>query len=100
RGRANQSGARLSHDCATVDDWAGALLLDLGTGRPVGIHVAGGLDRLGVGVASADVLEGMKVLGLPAATPVAGPMDEEDVLESRRRTAEDYADRAGYQPGF
>lgn len=94
-------GALLLHDCATLDDGAGALLFDLGTGRAVGIHLSGALEGPGIGVAGADVLATMAALGLRPAAPVrdteAAP---EDVLEAGRRTAEDYADRAGYDSDF
>src|SRR5262249_28499555 len=46
----------LRHDCATLDDGAGALLFDLGSGRALGIHLTGALDGPGVGVTAADVL--------------------------------------------
>lgn len=94
-------GSLLLHDCATLDDGAGALLLDLGAGGVVGIHLTGALDGPGVAVAAADVLAAMKALGLrpPEPRPPTEAVDE-GALEARRRTAEDYADRAGYNPGF
>jgi endonuclease G len=94
-------GALLLHDCATLDDGAGALLLDLGTGRAVGIHLTGALDGPGVGVAAADVLEAMGALGLRPPEPRSSTEAvDEGALEARRRTAEDYADRTGYDSAF
>jgi endonuclease G, mitochondrial len=91
----------LRHDCATLDDGAGALLCDLGSGRALGIHLTGALDGPGVGVTAADVLEAMKALGLRLPEPRSSTEAvDEDTLEARRRTAEDYADRAGYQSDF
>src|SRR5262249_23288888 len=91
----------LRHDCATLDDGAGALLFDLGSGRALGIHLTGALDGPGVGVTAADVLEAMKALGLRLPEPRSSTEAvDEDTLEARRRTAEDYADRAGYQSDF
>ncbi|MCI0347152.1 MAG: DNA/RNA non-specific endonuclease, partial [Chloroflexi bacterium] len=97
----NVPGALVQHDCATLDDGGGALLLDLATGRAIGLHLSGALDGPGVGVAAADVLATMAALGLRPAAPVqdAEPAAE-DVLEAGRRTAEDYADRAGYDSDF
>jgi len=95
------SGTLLQHDCATLDDGAGALLLDLGTGRALGIHLTGALDGPGVGVTAADVLQAMKALGLRLPEPRSSTEAiDEDTLEARRRTAEDYADRAGYNSEF
>lgn len=97
----NAAGTLLRHDCATLDDGAGALLLDLGTGRAIGIHLAGALEGPGLGVAGADVLAAMAALGLPPAAPVqAAQSMPEDALEAGRKTAEDYADRTGYDRDF
>ena len=95
------SGSLLLHDCATLDDGAGALLLDLGAGEVVGIHLTGALDGPAVGVAAADVLAAMKALGLRQPERRSGTEAvDEGALEARRRTAEDYADRAGYNSNF
>lgn len=99
--RAYTPGRSLLHDCATVGDWAGALLLDLGTGRAAGIHVTGALEGPGLGIPAADIADVMKSLGLePRAARVRPAPIDEEFLEARRPTAAAYADRRGYREDF
>jgi endonuclease G, mitochondrial len=99
--RAYTPGRSLLHDCGTIGDWAGALLLDLGTGRAAGIHVAGGLEGPGLGIPAADIADVAKSLGLEArAVQVRPGSIDEDFFEARSLTAADYADRQGYREDF
>ncbi|HJQ33441.1 MAG TPA: hypothetical protein VJ866_14745 [Pyrinomonadaceae bacterium] len=82
------------HDCGTVGDWAGSLVINLAEGTAAGMHVAGFLDRVCFGVSSAALLKAMGVLGLTTALPPQPEADEDDDgFEARRRRPEDYADR-------
>jgi len=96
----NVPGTLLQHDCATLDDGAGALLLDLGTGRAIGIHLSGALEGPGIGVGGADVLAAMAALKLRPVPAQETESMPEDALEAGRKTAEDYADRTGYDGDF
>jgi endonuclease G len=93
-GRAAYSGPEqlLTHDCATVGDWAGSLILNLAEGTAAGLHVVGFLDRVGVAVSSASLLKAMAALGLTPA-PRREADEDDDGFEARRRRPEDYADR-------
>src|SRR5262249_39661021 len=41
----------LTHDCASIGNSAGAVIVDLATGQLVGLHVEGALDGPGTGIA-------------------------------------------------
>jgi hypothetical protein len=93
-GRATYPGPEqlLTHDCGTMGDWAGSLILNLAEGTAAGLHVVGFLDHVGVAVSSASLLKAMAALGLtPAPRPEAD--EDGDGFEARRRRPEDYADR-------
>lgn len=92
RAVSGDSERSLTHDCATLGDCAGAILLNLADGSVAGMHVAGFLDRAGVAVGSATILKAMETLKLSPALP-ADAEDEDDGFEARRRGPEDYANR-------
>jgi endonuclease G, mitochondrial len=95
------AGSMLQHDCATAGDWAGALLLDLGTGRATAIHVTGALEGPGLGIPAAHIAAAMKALGLESGSaPAVPPSIDREYFEARQRTAADYADRHGYREDF
>ena len=96
--RTSSDDSFLTHDCASVGNTSGAVIVDLATGALVGLHVGGALDGPGAGVRSSAVERALRALG--ERVVVASPQLEEGVLERRRRTAEDYAGREGYRPGF
>jgi DNA/RNA endonuclease G (NUC1) len=88
----------LTHDCASVGNTAGAVIVDLATGQVVGLHVGGALDGPGAGVAWARIEEALRALGerILVAVPELGA----DALEKRGRSAEDYQGRQGYRSDF
>jgi endonuclease G len=88
----------LTHDCASVGNSAGAMIVDLATGQVVGLHVGGALDRPGTGVAWARVEQALHTLG--ERIVVVAPELAADALERRGRSAEDYAGREGYRNDF
>jgi endonuclease G, mitochondrial len=88
----------LRHDCASVGNSAGGMIVDLATGEVVGLHVGGALDRPGVGVAWPMIEQGLRDLG--ERIVVAAPDLGADALERRGRSAEDYVGRQGYRSDF
>src|SRR5262249_27000863 len=88
----------LTHDCASVGNTAGGVIVDLATGQVVGLHVGGALDWPGAGVAWPRIEQLLRALGerIMVATPELGA----DALERRGRSAEDYEDRRGYRSDF
>lgn len=95
-----EPGKPLLHDCATVGNSAAALMLDLNTGQALGIHVAGALDGPGAGVTSLDIRDTLLEVGVPPQPATREIASVGEDLEARRRTAQDYADRVGYDSGF
>ena len=88
----------LTHDCASVGNTAGALIVDLATGQAVGLHVSGALDGPGAGVAWSTIEQALRALG--ERVVVAAPELGADALERRGRSAEDYEGRQGYRSDF
>jgi endonuclease G, mitochondrial len=88
----------LTHDCASIGNTAGALIVDLATGQVVGLHVGGALDGPGAGVAWPMIEQALRALGehIVVAVPELG----EDALERRGHSAEDYEGRQGYRSDF
>ena len=88
----------LTHDCASVGNTAGAVIVDLVTGHAVGLHVSGALDGPGAAVAWSTIEQALRALGerLVVAAPELGA----DALERRGRSAEDYEGRQGYRSDF
>jgi endonuclease G len=99
----------LLHDCSTLGGNSGSVVLDLATGRAVGLHFAGRFLEANFAVPSAlvaDRLERARRRLRPARPPAAAPAhsradstDEDDEVFAEA-TVEDYADRAGYDPRF
>ena len=75
----------LTHDCASVGNTAGALIVDLATGQAVGLHVDGALDGPGTAVAWSTIEQALRALG--ERTVVAAPALGADALERRGRSA-------------
>lgn len=91
--------ALLTHDCATVGNSAGGVIIDLATGHPVGLHLGGALQEPGTGVPWAAVDRALRAAG--GRIVVAAPELGEAALERRRGlTAEEYDDRKGYKINF
>lgn len=88
----------LTHDCASVGNTAGAVIVDLATGQVVGLHVGGALDGPGAGVAWPTIEKALRALG--ERIVVAAPELGADALERRGRSAEDYEGRQGYRSDF
>ena len=88
----------LTHDCASVGNTAGAVIVDLATGHVVGLHVSGALDGPGAGVAWSTIEQALRALG--ERTVVMAPELGADALERRGRSAEDYEGRQGYHSDF
>jgi endonuclease G len=88
----------LTHDCASVGNAAGALIVDLTMGQVVGLHIAGALDGPGAGVAWSMIEQALRALG--ERIVVTAPELDADALERRGRSAEDYAGRQGYRSDF
>jgi DNA/RNA endonuclease G (NUC1) len=88
----------LTHDCASVGNTAGAMIVDLATGQVVGLHVGGALDGPGAGVAWPTIEQALRELG--ERIVVAAPELGADALERRGRSAEDYEGRQGYRSNF
>lgn len=92
------SADALTHDCGSVGNSGGGLIVDLATGDAVGLHVAGALYGPGTGIGWAALESALRSVSERVVSPV--PEFEEDALERRRPTVEDYADRPGYRPDF
>jgi endonuclease G len=90
--------SHLTHDCGSVGASSGGLIMHLATGGIVGLHVAGGLDGPGFGAPWSAIDRAARAAG--HAIAIAAPAPDEDALERRRPTAEDYAGRKGYQEDF
>ena len=88
----------LTHDCASVGNTAGAVIVDLATGRVIGLHVSGALDGPGAAVAWSTIEQALRALG--ERPVVAAPELGADALERRGRSAEDYEGREGYRSDF
>jgi endonuclease G, mitochondrial len=88
----------LTHDCASVGNTAGAVIVDLAMGHVVGLHINGALDGPGTGVAWSTIEQALRTLG--ERTVVAAPELGADALERRGRNAEDYEGRQGYRSDF
>jgi DNA/RNA endonuclease G (NUC1) len=88
----------LTHDCASVGNGAGAVIVDLATGQVVGLHVEGALDGPGTGIALSIIEKALRALGERIA--VAVPELGEDALERRGSSARDYEGREGYRRDF
>src|SRR4029434_3687397 len=88
----------LTHDCASVGNTAGAVIVDLATGQVVGLHVEGALDGPGTGVALPTIEKALRALGehIMVAVPELGG----DALERRGSSARDYEGREGYRSDF
>jgi len=88
----------LTHDCASVGNSAGAVIVDLATGQVVGLHVDGALDGPGTGVALPTIEKALRALGehIVVAVPELGG----DALERRGSSARDYEGREGYRSDF
>jgi endonuclease G len=90
--------SNLAHDCGSVGASSGGLIMHLATGGIVGLHVAGGLDGPGLGAPWSVIDRAMRAAG--HAIAIAAPVLDEEALERRGATAEDYAGREGYQEDF
>ena len=88
----------LTHDCGSVGTSSGGLIMHLATGSIVGLHVAGGLDGPGLGAPWSVIDRTMRAAG--HAIAIVAPALDEEALERRRATAEDYEGRKGYQEDF
>jgi endonuclease G, mitochondrial len=88
----------LTHDCASVGNSAGAVIVDLATGQVVGLHVEGALDGPGTGIALPTIEKALRALGehIMVAVPELGG----DALERRGSSAHDYEGREGYRSDF
>lgn len=95
-----EPGRPLSHDCATIGNSTGALLLDINTGTALGVHLAGALDGPGAGITSADIREALGKLGIPLHGAERGVASVDEEFLEARQTADEYAGRVGYEPGF
>ncbi len=97
-GRVVQSTATtLSHDCATLGDMSGSVLVDLETGQAAGLHLAGSLGEPGVALPSSALFTAMEALQISPALPFDLSAEEDFGLEAAPKlTAADYADRKGY----
>jgi endonuclease G, mitochondrial len=88
----------LTHDCASVGNTAGAVIVDLAMGHVVGLHIGGALDGPGAGATWSTIEQALRALG--ERTVVAAPELGADALERRGRNAEDYEGRQGYRSDF
>jgi endonuclease G len=102
------TGALLMHDCSTLGGNSGSVVLDLATGRAVGLHFAGRFLEANFAVPAplvADRLEASRRRRhavrppAPSPPPPAEPGTERDEVFVEARV-EDYVDRAGYDPRF
>ena len=92
----------LSHDCTSLGGNSGSPLVDLQTGKVVGLHFAGvyGLANSAVGVRTLqNLLTGRtpRVIGSPIST---GPDRQSEARTDGVHSAEELTDRQGYTPGF
>ena len=96
--RASSEDDLLTHDCASVANTAGALIVDLATGQAAGLHVVGALDGPGTAVGWPTIEQALRALGerMVVAVPALGA----DALERRGRSPEDYERREGYHSDF
>jgi len=98
-GRAEIHEQGLTHDCATLGNSAGALLLDLQDGHAVGVHVEG--CRSGTAVGAPAIRDAMGRQQLRASeTDALESVEDDEFLEAVKRTAADYKDRTGYDASF
>jgi endonuclease G, mitochondrial len=88
----------LTHDCASVGNSAGAVIVDLATAQVVGLHVEGALDGPGTGIDLSTIEKALRALGehIVVAVPELGG----DALERRGSSPRDYEGREGYRSDF
>ncbi len=96
-GRIALNGSVLRHDCATIGNSAGAVLLDLDSGKAAGLHIGGFLDGIAVGAAA--IRDAMARNDL-AASPVLESVDDAFLEAAPKPTAKEYAGRKGYDGKF
>ena len=92
----------LNHDCTSLGGNSGSPLIDLQTGKVVGLHFAGqyGLANSAVGVRTLQDLLAGRTSRLIAG-PVQGRLDEQsETRADGTHGAADLADRPGYRPDF
>ncbi len=90
----------LSHDCTSLGGNSGSPLIDLQTGKVVGLHFAGvyGLENSAVGVQTLRNLLGGRT---PIAGPIStGPDGKGEARADGVHSAEELTGRQGYDPDF
>jgi endonuclease G len=97
-GRIRAGGEFLQHDCATLGNPVGALLLDLDSGKAAGLHLNGFLE--GTAISAATIRAALRRHNLQPAKAQALESVEEDFLERVKLTPQDYDDRKGYDDRF
>jgi endonuclease G len=92
----------LNHDCTSLGGNSGSPLIDLHTGKVVGLHFAGqyGLANSAVGVRTLQDLLAGRTSRLIAGPVPARPDQQSEARADGIHRAEDLADRPGYLPDF
>ncbi len=97
---ANHAAQVFTHNCTTLGGNSGSVVCDIETGCAIGLHFAGSAQDQNYAVkatALADVLRSRSVGFSECRAAAGGDAGEE---RRRRRSADDFADRDGYDPAF
>ncbi len=94
-----------SHDCTTLGGNSGAVVVDLETGKAVGLHFAGTYRTANYAVRPSQIKRSLakKAITLPgrsSITPRSPATARRDAPRSTGPKAAAYRDRAGYDPAF
>ena len=88
----------LEHDASTLGGNSGSVVLAMETGEAVGLHFAGAAQERNIAVPAETVAAALRRLKTQISMPaLAGDIGESEVEAS---TADDFADRAGYDRAF
>jgi endonuclease G, mitochondrial len=94
-------GGVFTHDCTTLGGNSGSCVLDVATGAAVGLHFAGEYLLENYAVSAAVLREYLERHARPRGLVVVDePGPAEEAEEEGPPTAEDLADREGYDSGF
>ena len=95
--QAPEGSARLMHDCTTLGGNSGSVLIDLSSGRAVGLHFAGSYLEGNFAVSVAQIKSALR--GERTVTSLANEAAEVE-LPDREHSAEHFAGRKGYSARF
>ncbi len=90
-----------THDCSTLGGNSGSVVIDVETGEALGLHFGGTERSANYAVKSSVLLETLAARRIKVPQPPPPPAPSAIIVqEGPAPTAEDYADREGYNPAF